>query len=254
MPVIGLGTWQFNVEPVENLKHAIDLGYCLIDTSSDYGTQPDVGRAVRKSDGSRERLFVETKVEENDDAYQACKEYISEEMGLEYADMVVIHRPPEEGAGIDLWEGLIKAQDSGFIYDIGVSNYTQAQIDSLIEATGVTPAVNQIEWSPFGHSKAMLEYCQEKGIIIQAYSPLTRGKRLTDAKLKKIAQKYGKSPAQILLRWNLQMGTVPIPKANDKKHQEENLNIFDFEIEIEDMQTLSDFNEHYSSLGGLPYV
>jgi 2,5-diketo-D-gluconate reductase A len=149
---------------------------------------------------------------------------------------------------------LLRFVKEGLVRDIGVSNYSTELIDKLIEAGGEVPTVNQIEWSPFGHSEDMMEYCNDKKIIIQAYSPLTRAKRLDDDVLAQVAARYEKSPAQILIRWNLQQGSVPIPKANRKNHLEENINVFDFEISDEDMKTLNDLNEGYSSLGSLPYI
>jgi diketogulonate reductase-like aldo/keto reductase len=116
------------------------------------------------------------------------------------------------------------------------------------------PTVNQIEWSPFGYSDDMLRYASEKNIVIQAYSPLTRTKRLDDETLAQVAAKYGKSPAQVLIRWNLQRGIVPIPKANQRGHLEGNIDVFDFHISEGDMATLNGLNERYSSLGMLPYV
>jgi 2,5-diketo-D-gluconate reductase A len=253
IPVMGLGTWKLLNNTANTVLYAIQQGYKLIDTSSDYGTQPAIGEAIKKTGVSRDELYIITKVEETDNAYQASQKYI-EEMNLEYANLILIHRPPLTGAGIDLWKRLIKAKNDGFTHDIGVSNYSARQIDQLIYETGEVPVVNQIEWSLFGHSQKMLEYCQDKNIVIQAYSPLTRAKRLDEKNLKQIALKYNKSPAQILIRWNLQQGTIPIPKANQKTHLEENLNVFDFEINQKDIETLNGLNEHYSSLGFLPYL
>lgn len=253
MPVIGLGTWQLTDDTSASVAEALRLGYRMIDTSSDYGTQPGVGEAIGQCDLPREDIFLVTKVEEDDKAFEATREYINE-MGRKYADLILIHRPPQEDAGRELWQGLIKARDEGLARDIGVSNYSIAQINDLVNATGQTPVVNQIEWSPFGWSTEMLDYCNERGIIIQAYSPLTRSSRLGDEKLAEVAAQYGKTPAQILIRWNIQLGIVPLPKANQKKHMEENLGVFDFEISEEHMSTLGQFNERYSALGSLPYV
>ncbi|HPX94770.1 MAG TPA: aldo/keto reductase [Candidatus Moranbacteria bacterium] len=252
MPVMGLGTWQLTRDTAGTVRHAIDIGYRMIDTASDYGTQPAAGEAIRTSNVPREKLYIVTKIEEIDDAYEASKSYVKE-MGLDYADLILIHRPPETGAGEDLWKGLIRARDEGIARDIGVSNYSMSLINELASATGEVPAVNQIEWSPFGHSMAMFSYCRENDIVIQAYSPLTRTDRLDDARLAQLAEKYKKSPAQLLLRWNLQLGTVPIPKANQKPHLEENIDIFDFEISEEDMEIFGSLNERYSALGALPY-
>lgn len=175
-------------------------------------------------------------------------------MGLDYADLILIHRPPKEGVGEQLWDGLIKARADGFTKDIGVSNYSIPKLESLAKASGEVPVVNQIEWSPFGHSKEMLKFCNKNDIIIQAYSPLTRAERLDNDALAELAQTYQKSPAQIVLRWCLQLGVVPLPKANSAKHQAENLDVFNFEITEQDMARLNGLNEQYSALGGLPYV
>lgn len=253
MPILGLGTWHLTDDTAGTVSYALERGYRLLDTSSDYGTQLGVGKGINKSPVDRNDIFVVTKVEETDDAYEAAKKYVKE-LGLEYVNLMLIHRPPLDGDGEELWEGLIRAQKEGLTLDIGVSNYSIILIDSLIDKTGIVPVVNQIEWNPFGFSKDMTAYCAEKDIVIQAYSPLTRAKRLTDERLIQLANKYGKSPAQLLIRWNLQQGTVPIPKANQKHHLEENLNVFNFEIEDEDIARLNNLNERYSALGSLPYL
>ncbi|MEX0761249.1 MAG: aldo/keto reductase [Dehalococcoidia bacterium] len=253
MPVMGLGTWQLTHDTAGTVEEALRLGYPMIDTSSDYGTQPGIGEAIRQSEVEREAIFLVTKVEEDDEAYEATRQYLGE-MGRQRADLMLIHRPPPAGAGVGLWEGLIKARKDGLTTDIGVSNYPAEQIDELVDATSETPVVNQIEWSPFGWSAEMLDYCNGRGIVIQAYSPLTRGGRLDDEKLGEVAAQYGKSPAQVLIRWNLQMGVVPLPKANQKNHMVENLDVFDFEISESDMTALGELNEQYSALGSLPYV
>ena len=253
MPVLGLGTWQLTHDTAGTVAHALKLGYRLIDTSGDYGTQPGIGEAIRRAKADRESLYLVTKVEDTDDAYDATRKNLAE-LGLEYADLMLIHRPPRTGAGKKLWEGLIRAKREGLTLDIGVSNYAIEQIEELEIATGERPVVNQIEWSPFGFSERMLDFCRNNGIVIQAYSPLTRTKRLRDKELGQLAQRYGKTPAQLLIRWNLQLGTVPLPKANQPAHLEENLKVFDFEITKDDMAKLAGFNEEYSSLGTLPYV
>jgi diketogulonate reductase-like aldo/keto reductase len=155
---------------------------------------------------------------------------------------------------VDLWNGLIAARDEGLTVDIGVSNYSIPQIQELADATGELPVVNQIEWSPFGWSREMKGFCDENDIVIQAYSPLTRERRLGDAVVQRIADDHKVTPAQLLLRWGLQHGVAPLPKANQAKHQEENLGVFDFEIDSQGMAELDGLNEHYSSLGSLPYV
>ncbi len=254
MPLIGLGTWELTDDTDEVIAKALEIGYPMIDTSGDYGTQPGIGEGLRKSGVRRGSVYIVTKVEETDDSYEAAKNNLGE-LGIDYVDLMLVHRPPKSGAGEELWEGLIRAKKEGLVKDIGVSNYPIELIESLSEQfPEEKPVVNQIEWSPFGHSVDMLEYCNDNDIIIQAYSPLTRAERLENPDLRKIAEAYGKDPAQILTRWNLQTGTVPLPKANDIGHLEENLDVFDFEINDDDMATLNSMNEHYSALESLPYV
>lgn len=252
MPVLGLGTWQLTNDTAGTIQHALQLGYRMIDTSGDYGTQPGIGEGIKRSGIQRDNLYVVTKVEETDDAYEAIRKNLAE-LQLEYVDLMLIHRPPKSGAGEELWQGLIRAKNEGLTRDIGVSNYSIRLIESLINATSEAPAVNQIEWSPLGHSIDMLRYCRERNIVLQAYSPLTRAKRLDDPALNDIAAKYNKSTAQLLIRWNLQLGIVPLPKANQKMHMEEDINVFDFELTPEDVAALSSLNERYSALGSLPY-
>lgn len=254
MPVVGLGTWQLTDDTAGTVERALALGYRMIDTSGDYGTQPGVGEGIRRGGLDRNEIFLVTKVEENEDAYEATVERL-DELGLDYADLMLIHRPPEAGAGVELWEGLLRARDDGLTRDVGVSNYSIRQIDQLVDKTGEVPAVNQIEWTPFGWSPEMLDYCRRRGMVIQAYSPLTRTERLNDDGLTELARDYGKTPAQLLIRWNIQLGVVPLPKANRRNHLEENLGVFDFEVTEAHMEELNERNEQWSSLGpSLQYV
>ena len=253
MPVMGLGTWRLTRNTADVVVAALEAGYRLIDTSGDYGTQKGIGDGIRRSGLARSDLYVTTKVEETDDAYEAVGRNL-DELGLDHADLVLIHRPPEDGVGGDLWEGLIRARENGLAVDIGVSNYSAASIDALAEMTGESPVVNQIEWSPFGYSREMLDYANENAIVLQAYSPRTRMRRLDDPALATIAERYDKTPAQILLRWDLQHGIVPLPKAGSRDHLEENLDVFDIRLAKEDMAQLDGLNERFSALGKLPYV
>lgn len=253
MPVLGLGTWQLKHQTVESVAQALAAGYRLIDTSGDYHTQRGIGDALRAAGCARESVFIVTKVEEMGDAYEAVRANLAE-LRLDYADLVLIHRPPERGVGEDLWRALRRAKREGLARDIGVSNYSIEQIEELVYRTGELPVVNQIEWTPFGHSPRMLDFCRDNDIVIQAWSPLTRGMRLNDDKLAAMAARYGRTPAQLLIRWNLQLGVVPLPKANHANHQRDNLHVFDFEITQLDMAKLRTLNEHFSALGQLQYV
>jgi 2,5-diketo-D-gluconate reductase A len=251
MPILALGTWELTDDTAGTVVRALDLGYRMIDTACDYGSQRGIGEAIRRH-GKREDVYLVAKVEETDDAYQATRKYLAE-MRVDYADLMLIHRPPEDGIGEELWQGLERARKEGLARDIGVSNYSSLQLQDLARATGEVPVVDQVEWSPLGHSTSMLEFCRDNHIVIQAYSPLTRAERLHDTRLQSIAARYGRTPAQILIRWNLQLGTVPLPKANRPQHLQENIDVFAFELSDADMSELSALNEHYSSLGSLAY-
>ncbi|MCZ0738208.1 aldo/keto reductase family protein [Phreatobacter sp. AB_2022a] len=253
MPLMGLGTWQLSHDTAETIVAALALGYRMIDTSGDYGTQPAIAEGIARSGLRRADIYLVTKVEETEDAYEATRRNLRE-LQLDYADLMLIHRPPRQGAGEELWQGLLKAKRDGLARDIGVSNYRVEQIEALIADSGETPAVNQIEWSPFGHSEAMRDFALRKHIVIQAYSPLTRGTRLTEEPLVELATKYGKTPAQVLIRWNLQHSVVPLPKANQGAHLQENCDVFDFSIDAAEMDRLDALNERYSALGRLPYA
>lgn len=253
MPVFGLGTWELTNDTTGTVEQALRLGYRMIDTAVDYGSEEGIGEAIRRSEIDRAEIYLVDKIEEDEDGFEATRKRLST-MGQDYADLMLIHRPPEEGVGVELWKGLIRAREEGLTRDIGVSNYSIEQIEQLTDATGELPVVNQIEWSPFGWSREMLDYSRDRKVVIQAYSPLTRTERLDDEALVKLAEEIGRTPAQILLRWNLQLGTPPLPKANQLDHVSENLGAFGFELTGEQMEQLENLNEHYSSLSSLPYV
>lgn len=262
MPVLGLGTWQLSENTAATIDTALLLGYRLIDTASHYDTQFAVGEALVRNGAARDSLYIITKVRAGDDVLPAVKHNLVQ-LQMLYADLVLLERPevvegqfvadqlPPEPvqppAGADLWAALVQARREGLTRDIGVSSYTPGLVDQLIKKTGEVPAVNQVEWSPFGYSRSMWKHAQANGILIQACSPLTRGERLDDAALHRIGKRHGKTPAQVMLRWSVQLGAVPIPKANQVAHLQENLDIFDFQLTDSEMERLSGLNEHYSS-------
>jgi 2,5-diketo-D-gluconate reductase A len=253
MPLLGFGTWELRHHTEDVVATALEAGYRLIDTSGDYHTQQGIGAALRSTGFARESVFLVTKIEETEDAYDAVRRNLAE-LRTDYADLILIHRPPEDGVGENLWRGLRRAKFEGLARDIGVSNYSIEQIEELVYRTGEMPAVNQIEWSPFGHSPRMLDFCRDNDIVIQGWSPLTRASRLNDDKVAQMAARYGRTPAQLLLRWSLQTGVVPLPKANSMHHLRENLGAFEFEITPQDMLRLRALNQHYSALGNLLYL
>jgi 2,5-diketo-D-gluconate reductase A len=253
MPALGLGTWKLTNDTAEAVEGALEAGYRLIDTASDYGSQAGIGEALRRTGFPREEIFVAAKIEETDEPVDGVLRDLTE-MGLGYADLVLIHRPPADGAGEYLWEGLMRARSEGLVRDIGVSNYPPALVDQLAAATGETPAVNQVEWTPFGHDDALLDHHRAAGIAVMAYSPLTRGLRLDEPVLMEVGRRVHKTPAQVLLRWCLEKGVVPIPKANRMEHARENLDVFDMTLGPEDMARLDGLDTKWSALGELPYL
>jgi 2,5-diketo-D-gluconate reductase A len=232
MPLIGLGTWQLD-DPAEAVADALEAGYRLIDTSGDYGTQPGVGRGIASSSVPREEIFLVTKVEEDEDAYESSRSNLNE-LGVDEVDLMLIHRPPPSGAGEALWEGLLEARRDGLTREIGVSNYSTEQVERLHEACGERPSVNQVGWSPFDHDPGLLADARRSGVVIQAYSPLSQG-RIEDETLAEIGRRHGRTVAQVALRWCVQLGVVPLPKAGGARHRRENLEVFDFELDEAEM-------------------
>ena len=247
MPVLGLGVWNIPAGRATqaSVRSALSTGYRLIDTAKLYGNEADVAIAVQESGVPREDVFVTTKLWNTDHGYksaiQAFEESLSR-MRMDYVDLYLIHWPVRGPARIESWDALVDLYKEGKCRAIGVSNYMMNHIEE-IRGSPVAPAVNQIEFSPFLYQKEILEYCRQRGIVVEAYSPLTRGRRLNDRRLRAIAAKYGRSPAQILLRWGLQHGLVMIPKSSRPDHIRENANVFDFEIRAEDMVALDALDE-----------
>ncbi len=250
IPLLGLGVYQIPPgQPTEQaVRWALEAGYRHIDTASFYHNEKEVGQAIRASGIPREEIFVTTKLWPTDffraeKAFQASRE----RLGLEYVDLYLLHWPSPFGKN-GAWEVLEKLHKDGLIRAIGVSNYSVAQLQSLIGRAEVMPAVNQVEFSPFNYKKELLEFCQAKQIQLEAYSPLTRGKRLDHPALQDLATRSGRTIAQVLLRWAIQHEVVVLPKSQRQERLKENAQIFDFEIAPEDMRILDSLNENYSAL------
>ncbi|MGH1831302.1 aldo/keto reductase [Enterococcus gilvus] len=241
IPAVGLGTFQIRGGVgVDQVLTAIQDGYRLLDTSTNYDSEGVVGEAIRRSGLPRSEFFVTTKLPGKYHAYEDALMMIQESlfrMGLDYFDLYLIHWPlPKRGLYVKAWQALVRAQKLGLIRSIGVSNFEPEHLDTIIEETGVTPAVNQIEIHPYWVQERMLKANKERGILTEAWSPLGRGNdALKETVIAELAEKHGKTPAQIILRWHAERGILPIPKSRNLIHQRENLAIFDFELTQEEV-------------------
>jgi diketogulonate reductase-like aldo/keto reductase len=247
IPRLGLGVYQIppGKSTVKAVKYALEIGYKHIDTAMIYGNESDVGRALKDSSVKREDIFITTKVWNSDQGYDSTlKAFESslKRLGLSYVDLYLIHWPIQ-GKIINTWKAMIKILNSGKVNAIGVSNYSINELKETIISSNIVPAINQVEFHPFLYQKDLLRFCMNNSIYPEAYSPLTRGKRLDDPNVVRIAKGYDKTPAQILVRWSLQHDLVVIPKSNHEKRILENSQVFDFNIKQKDMEILDSLNE-----------
>lgn len=251
IPIFGLGVFQSDAgsETQNAVQYAIEAGYRHIDTAKIYRNEEDVGIAVKNCAILREELFITTKLWNSDHGYKsaiaACETSLKR-LGLDYLDLYLIHWPVP-GLRNETWTAMEKLYRDGKCRAIGVSNYTIKHLSELMGFCNVVPAVNQVEFSPYLYQKELLNYCRSKQIQIEAYSPLTKGIKLNDPTLVKIASNYGKSTAQILIRWCLEHNLVVIPKSSNKKRIIENADVFDFKISLDDMAVLNSMNENLHS-------
>jgi diketogulonate reductase-like aldo/keto reductase len=242
IPQLGLGVFRSPPGPKtrQAVLDALSVGYRHVDTAHIYGNERDVGQAVRESGFARERVFITTKLWNDDHGYDRALRAFDRsaaELGVDYLDLYLIHWPVEDLRN-ETWRALEFLYREKRCRAIGVSNYTAVHLDELLSRCEIAPAVNQVEFHPFLYQRQLLEYCRGKGIALEAYSPLTKGQKLVDPTLVQLAQKYQRTPAQILIRWGLQHGLIVIPKSVRRERIEENANVFDFEISTSDMRVL----------------
>ena len=247
MPIFGLGTFQARSgkETRDAVLGALQIGYRHIDTASIYGNEEDVGAAIKESGIPREEVFVTTKLWNSDHGYDsapAAFEGSRRRLGLSYVDLYLIHWPVQDLRN-ETWRALETLLEEEKCRAIGVSNYMTWHLEELLENSSTVPAVNQVEFSPYLYQKDLLKFCRKSNIQLEAYSPLTKGRKLDDPKLVALASKYSKSPAQILIRWALQHQMVVIPKSSVRERIVENAGVFDFGISTEDMRALDLFDQ-----------
>ncbi|MFF5157597.1 aldo/keto reductase [Streptomyces sp. NPDC000348] len=249
MPQLGFGVWQVpDAEAETAVTTALEAGYRSIDTAAIYGNEEGTGRALAKSGVPREDLFVTTKLWNSDQGYDSTLRAFDtslSKLGLEYVDLYLIHWPtPARDRYVDTYKAFEKLLADGRIRAVGVSNFLPEHLDRLIDATSVVPAVNQIELHPHLQQHASREYHAERGIATEAWSPLGSGKGILEIPaIVAIAQKHGRTPAQVVLRWHLQLGNVVIPKSVTPSRIEENIDVFGFSLDAEDLAAISALNE-----------
>jgi len=238
LPMLGLGVWQVPDGPacVNAVRWALELGYRHIDTAQAYGNEASVGRALRDSGIPRDEVFITTKF------YPAHKDPVAEaeqslrRLGVDQVDLYIVHWPG--GGPLWAWPGMERARDRGLARSIGVSNYSARELQQVIAAGAMVPAVNQVQFSAVQYRRALLEACLRSGVVLEAYSPLGTGRHLSNKVVAEVATRVGRTPAQVLLRWCVQHGVPVIPKSTHRERISENARIFDFTLPDEDMARL----------------
>lgn len=248
VPLLGLGVWKSRPkECFDAVKSALEVGYRHIDTAAIYGNEADVGRAIDESGIKRSEIFLVTKLWNADQGFEEAQKAIDvslKKLGTDYVDMYLIHFPVS-GKRKESWKALEKIKKEGKAKSIGVSNFMVTHLKELLNETDIIPAMNQVEYHPFLQDTKLKEYCEKNGILLEAYSPLAHGQKLEDERVTKLAKKYNKSNAQILIRWSLQSGNVVIPKSKNPIRIKENADVFDFTLSQDDMKEISNWNENF---------
>jgi 2,5-diketo-D-gluconate reductase A len=257
IPQLGLGVWQTPQDETARIVHdAIDIGYRHIDTASLYGNEAGVGDGLRASGLPRDQVFVTTKIWNDDQGFDntlKATEASLRRLKLDHVDLLLVHWPsPHRGLYVDSWRALLRVQQEGRARAIGVSNFEPEHIDRVIEATGVKPVLNQVELHPRFQQRRLREAHAARGIVTQAWSPLGQGTLLTDRAITGIARKHGRTAAQVILRWHLQLGIVAIPKSVRRERLQENLDAAGFTLDAGDMAALAALDDAKGRVGPDP--
>jgi 2,5-diketo-D-gluconate reductase A len=248
IPALGLGVAELSDEETERaVSAALEIGYRLIDTAAVYGNEAAVGRAIAASGIPRAELFVTTKLANADQGFasaQSAGRASLERLGLDYVDLYLIHWPaPQLGEYVDSFGGLIQLRGDGLARSIGVCNFTEENLQTVIDLTFVTPAVNQIELHPLLNQAELRAANAAHNVVTEAYSPLAVGRLLDNPTVASVAAEYSRTPAQVLIRWSLQLGNVVIPRSAKPERIADNINVFDFELAAEHMDTLNGLHD-----------
>lgn len=248
MPVIGLGVGELSdAETEAAVLAAIEAGYRLLDTAAAYGNEAAVGRAVASSGVPREELFITTKLATTDQGFQSSQDALKaslDRLGMDYVDLYLIHWPAgEQGKYIDSWGGLLSSRGSNLTRSIGVSNFNEEHLSNIIDLSFVAPVVNQIELHPLLNQAELRAVNESRGVVTEAYGPLGVGRLLDNPAIVAVADAHGKTPAQVLIRWSIQLGNIVIPRSSSPERVKENLDVFDFELTDDQMATLNGLDD-----------
>jgi len=257
IPQLGFGVWQVSNEEVAGaVRTAIEIGYRSIDTAQGYDNEEGVGQGIRDSGLPREQLFITSKLRTSKQRFDdTVKEFelTLDKLGLDYLDMFLIHWPvPKFDLYPEAWKAFVQLQKDGRIRTIGVSNFLPEHIDRVVQETGVRPAINQIELHPEYQQRDVRDYHKQHNIQIESYSPLGSGAALKNQNIKSIADKHGKSVAQVIIRWHLQEGLVVIPKSTHEERIRENFDVFGFELDGDDLQKIGQLDRPDGKTGNQP--
>ena len=256
IPSIGFGTYKLEDESETRdvIKYALKIGYRFIDTASFYGNEESIGRAIKESEVRREDIFLSTKVWNDKHGYDKAIKSFEESMrklDIDYLDLLLVNWPTKFNS--ETWKAFEDLYELGNVRAIGVCNFKIKHLEALRKTAKIMPMVNQIEIHPQSSKNDMLSYCEENNIQLVAWSPIMRGKLFSNELMIGLAEKYKKTIAQIILRWHLQRGVIPIPKSSNEERIKENLNIFDFELSNDDIKTIDLLNEGDNvSVSGVP--
>ena len=238
------------------VQAALEAGYRHIDTAAAYENEEGVGKGIHASGVARDEIFLTTKVRNDDQGYDSTLKALDaslKRLGQDYVDLYLIHWPsPRRGLYVDTWRALIKAQEDGRVRSIGVSNFAAEHLDRIIDETGVTPVLNQIELHPRFQQKRLREVHAQRGIKTQSWSPLGQGQLLSDPVIARIAAKHGRTPAQTIIRWHIDNGLIVIPKSVTPGRIVENFNVFDFALDAEDIAAVAGLDDPSGRIGSDP--
>ncbi|ARQ03813.1 aldo/keto reductase [Macrococcoides caseolyticum] len=250
MPQIGLGVYKISDETMsEVVNAALDAGYRAFDTAHFYFNEASLGKALKESNIPREELFITTKLWNDHQGYESTKKAFNDslqKLDMDYVDLYLIHWPcPEDGLFVESYKAMEELYHEGKIKALGVANFKEHHLDKLLQETTVVPAVNQIEYHPIFNQDNLQQYCKDKGIAVTAWSPLMRGGELfEDGTLKRIAEKYNKTVAQVIIRWHIDSGRIVIPKSSNIERIKENIDVCHFELMEQDIEAINNLNRN----------